>query len=70
MPTSRGSPNGTFAPSWLTFAVKRWKLRRSVLTVTGQATNEVDWYRKIFHSTNYSNHDATLHNFCGDYYVM
>lgn len=39
-------------------------------TVTGRATSEVDWYRKIFHSTDYGNHDATLHNFCGDYYVI
>lgn len=39
-------------------------------TVTGQAIHEVDWYRKIFHSVNYGNHDATLHNFCGDYYVI
>ena len=37
-------------------------------TVTGRARNEVDWYRKIAHSTS-GNHNATLHNFCGDYYV-
>ena len=39
-------------------------------TVTGQATNEVDWYRKIFHSTDYGDDVRTLHNYCGDYYVM
>jgi hypothetical protein len=39
-------------------------------TVTGQATNEVDWYRKIFHSTDFGDDVRTLHNYCGDYYVM
>jgi hypothetical protein len=39
-------------------------------TVTGQATNEVDWYRKIFHSTDFGDDVRTLHNHCGDYYVM
>ncbi len=39
-------------------------------TVTGQATHEVDWYRKIFHSTDYGDDVRTLHNYCGDYYVM
>lgn len=39
-------------------------------TVTGQATNEVDWYRKIFHSVDYGDDVRTLHNYCGDYYVM
>ena len=37
-------------------------------TVTGQATHEVDWYRKIAHSTS-GTHNETLHNYCGDYYV-
>jgi hypothetical protein len=37
-------------------------------TVTGQATNEVDWYRKIAHSTS-GTHNETLHNSCGDFYV-
>lgn len=40
------------------------------ITVTGQATSEVDWYRKIFHSADYGDDVRTLHNFCGDYYVM
>jgi hypothetical protein len=39
-------------------------------TVTGQATNEVDWYRKIFHSADFGDDVRTLHNYCGDYYVM
>lgn len=37
-------------------------------TVTGQAIHEVDWYRKIAHSTS-GTHNETLHNFCGDFYV-
>jgi hypothetical protein len=37
-------------------------------TVNGHAVNEVDWYRKIAHSTS-GTHNETLHNFCGDYYV-
>lgn len=40
------------------------------ITVTGQATHEVDWYRKIFHSVDYGDDVRTLHNYCGDYYVM
>lgn len=39
-------------------------------TVSGWAIHEVDWYRKIFRSVDYGNDVRTLHNYCGDYYVM
>jgi hypothetical protein len=51
------------------------KLRVRVLTywyksgsVVGLALNEVDWYRKIYKSTEFGDDIATLHQRCADYY--
>ena len=35
---------------------------------TGKATNEVDWYRKIYRSSDFGDDIATLANACPDYY--
>ena len=37
-------------------------------TVTGTALSEVDWYKKIYRSSDFGDDIATLHNFCRDYF--